>query len=96
MIEPMYPNPACWWNQRTLWRHARVFHRDKAGDCLLEIQTEDASADRIAGLIASGLLTNQATPELNLRLMNAVAGAHSGNAEEGQRIVSAILAELSS
>ena len=92
---PFHPNPAGWWNQRTLWRHARVFHRDTAGECLLELQTADASADRIAGLIASGLVHNQPTEALRLRLLNAVACAHSGDEAEGRRIVACILQELS-
>jgi hypothetical protein len=93
MISPLYPNPACWNDRRTGQRLAHVFDRDKAGEVVLELAGEDA--DRIARLIGSGLVNNRPTEALYLRLMNAVACAHSGDTEEGRRIVACVLQELS-
>jgi hypothetical protein len=94
MIRPLYPNPACWNDRRTGERRARLFDRDCEGESVLELSGEDC--DRIARLIGAGLVNNRPTDELRLRLLNAVACAHSGDESEGKRIVACILAELSS
>jgi hypothetical protein len=94
MIRPLYPNPACWNDRRTSERRARLFDRDCEGEAVLELAGEDA--DRIARLIGSGLVNNQPTEALRLRLLNAVAERHRGSREEGEKIVASILAELSS
>lgn len=91
----MHKNPACWWDQRSLMRRARIFAKHAEGEVVLEVHGYDTDADRVARLIAHGALTNEATPELRLHLLRAVAERHSGSREEGEKIVSAILHALS-
>jgi hypothetical protein len=93
-IRPLFQTPACWNDRKTGTRLANIFDRDKPGEVVLGLAGEDC--DRIAGLIAAGLVNNQPTEALRLRLLNAVACAHSGDAAEGQRIVACVLQELCS
>lgn len=94
MIRPLYQNPACWHDRHTGQRRARLFDRNHEGEAVLDLAGEDA--ERIARLIGAGLVNNRPTDELRLRLLNAVACAHSGDEAEGKRIVACILADLSS
>lgn len=94
-LPALFRKPACWWDQRSLMRLADCFHADKPGEVVVELRGYTIETDRLATTICHGALTNQATPELRLHLLRAVAERHSGSCEEGEKIVSAILHALS-
>lgn len=49
-LDPMHPNPSCWWDGDD--RVAAIFHRDRPGDEVLRLVGESSRIDHLARMLA--------------------------------------------